>query len=102
MAAMWARGFERLVVSCLEKVRPFTSQRQQSVRKLELDLAVWPGGGEVHPVPFARLQKFAASRKIDRPPVVRIDEGQVPKLCSLVKVRHAWQRRLEYELRQGI
>src|SRR4029079_9681826 len=73
-----------------------------SARKFELYLTVWPGGGEACPIAFVRLQKFTAFGIIDRTPIVRIDEGQVPKLCSLVKVRHAWQRRLEHELRQGI
>ena len=62
MAGMWAGDFERLVISSLEKVRPLASQPQQSARKLELDLAGWPGVGEL----CSRFRAFKSSQRLEK------------------------------------
>ena len=57
------------------------------------------------PIPvrlLQRLQQAGARGKIDRPPVVGIDQREIPKLRALVEVRHARHGRLQRDLTERI
>ena len=47
------------------------------------------------------VEQLLAPRKINQPPVIGIDQVEIPELAALVDVRHTRDGQLQDELRQG-
>ena len=102
MVRMRAGRFQRFVGSSTEKVAPTVTKAQQVTDQDEFDERRYANLRRADQDGRSDQSRCRARRVVDLAPVVGIDQGQVPKLCSLVKVGHARQRHLECELRQRV
>ena len=102
MVRMWAGRFEWFVGSITEKVWPTMTNAQQVTHQGEFDNSALPVRAKLGPGRTFRPKDAASGRVVDLAPVVRVDQGQIPKLRSLIEVGHARQRRLQRQLRKGI
>ena len=101
--ALRSAHFQRLIVSVCEDIGKLGAELQEMPGPRQLKAAIGPIPHELRPI--RRLQRSECRRargKIDRPAVVGIDEGKVPQLGALVKVRHPRQRGLQGDLAQRI
>ena len=89
------------ISSILENVGVLAANAQELTRECKLHTAVLPTTCEFRES-NARLKRGRAMPEVDRPPVVRIDERQIPKLSPLVEVRNSGERQLERELGEAV
>ena len=75
---------------------------QKMMRPPQLEAAIGPAFGEGHHVSGPGVKNGFARRKIHRPPVIRINQREIPQFGALVKIRHAGDRRLQRELAQRV
>src|SRR5438445_5128384 len=82
---------------------------QSCAEKEELDASVFPSAVQLARQLDARAlvvrhpaQRALADLVVDGPPVVRIDERQVPELGALVEIRNARRGDLQHYLRERI
>ena len=86
-----------------EHVGKFGAQFQQMSGPGEFDVAVRPMLREAFPIGILdRRQHGGAFRKIHRPPVIGVDQRQIPELRSLIEIGHARHRRLQRDLTERI
>src|SRR5690242_8600775 len=89
-----------LVIAILKKLWQAAPQLQQFPRKIEFNTSVLPVRRELSPVCTERRQEPIAQLKIHGTAVIRVYQRQIPKLSSLIKIRHARQQHLQRELRE--
>ena len=94
---------QRLVVTIREHVGKFGSQFEETPGPGELQVTVGPVLHEVFPIGgIHRRQHGSALLEIHRPPVIGIDQRQIPELGALVEIGHAGDRCLQRDLTERI
>ena len=80
------------------------SQRKKLAHQRELDAAVRPCARQRRPVRCLsdRCERGCARREVDWPPVIGIDQRQIPELGALIEIGNSRQRRLQDQLGQTI
>ena len=96
--AMHALDGKRPEISVGEDFRVALPHVQKMMRPCELKAAVAPAFGEGRNVSGPGVENGFARRKIHRPPVIRIDQREIPQFSALIKIRHAGNRRFQRHL----
>ena len=70
------------------------AEMQQPLGQEQFDPAIRPVAPATLPASLSpdRIEHFPPPLVIDRPPVIRIDQAEIPNLVSLINVRHAGRR----------
>ena len=94
---------EREITSVEEKISVIASPAEQPLSDEHFNPPIGPGAKHfLRRGIRQRFQHCPTPSIIDRPPIVRIDQAEIPDLVSLVNVRHAWPGQLEDDLRERI
>ena len=103
MIAMRSADFQWLIIAIREDIGEFGAQLEEMPRPGQFQMAARPILHQAIPVRrLQRCQHAGTFGKIDRPPVVGIDQRKIPKLRALIEVRHARHRRLQRDLAQRV
>ena len=82
---------KRQIISALEKIGMFAAKLQHALSQKHFDPAIRPILQKFFRFCFSNgRDHLATTSVIDRTPIIRIDQREVPNLVALINVGHAW------------